>query len=179
MIGHPADAIAFAIAIARDGREIGVELRAVLCVEQRHTILRAEDQMKEVQTEGLRHGGTRLTGAENGTGRWPSIFRGAGTQPCGLGWYGMGRWPGRRASIPRRGNLPRHRYYNVAGNSRPETLDDGQISNAPTVPSIPAWAIGPGKEPQRTGGTTARSIGCRRRINVWMREPTPFTTPLC
>ena len=127
MIRHAAHAIAFPIAVARNGGEIRVELRTNFGIQQRHAVLRAEDQMNEIQTEGLRHGGKRLTGAENGTGRWPSFFRVAGD-------------PALRTGLVWDGPLARERV---------RRFHTREILNAPTVHPIPAWAIGPGNGPRK------------------------------
>lgn len=88
MIRHAADPIAFSIILAGDRGKIGVELRADVRGEQRHAVLGAEDQMKKVQAEGLRHG--EASGGSDGAGRWP-LFLSVDTRPrpaalAGMGW---------------------------------------------------------------------------------------------
>ena len=72
MIRDPADTITFTIAVTCDGGEIGMKRRSNVGRKQRHAVLRAEDEMNEVQAERLRHGEVLR---RDGAGRWPLVLR--------------------------------------------------------------------------------------------------------
>jgi hypothetical protein len=84
MIRHTADAVAFPIAMTGDRGEIGMEIRADVRSEERHAILRAEDEMRQGQAEGLWHDEMGVCRGADGAGLWP----------LEIGWAGdLGRWP--------------------------------------------------------------------------------------
>jgi hypothetical protein len=75
MIGHAADTVAFAIGMAGNGGEVGVEVSANLRGEEGSAILRAEDEMNDRQAEGLWHGRGPEGGAD-GAGLQPLLMAG-------------------------------------------------------------------------------------------------------
>jgi len=56
MIGDASDAIAFAVGVAGDRREIGAKIKTDLGIEQRDTIFGAENDVDEEIGERLGHG---------------------------------------------------------------------------------------------------------------------------
>ena len=57
MVRDTAHPITFPISMTGDGGKIGMELRSDVPGDQRHAVLRAENQVNKIQAEGLRHGG--------------------------------------------------------------------------------------------------------------------------
>ena len=75
VVRHAADAICFAIHVARDRSQIGVEFRARVGNEEGAAFLRAEDDVDDDEGEGLWHGdiGFRAKGPiDSSLGQRPS-----------------------------------------------------------------------------------------------------------
>ncbi len=134
MIRHAADAEAFAIHVADDRSEIGVQGRADGDVEYGITVFRTEDDVREKVGKRLRHGSLGWGG--------PTALRGGGWhQPGPLAQAGIGRADGARTRPEHEGPstcLPADREGSRHRSRRPAD----QEGQGPGV--IPAWANGPG-----------------------------------
>jgi hypothetical protein len=64
VVGNSTDPEAFAIQLACGPRKIGMQCRFDSIVDQRGTMFRAEDDMHQIETQGLRHGSDYMSGLQ-------------------------------------------------------------------------------------------------------------------
>ena len=87
MVRDAAHPITFPISMTGDGGKIGMELWPDILDDQRHAVLRAENQVNEIQAEGLRHGGKGRRSIGRAFGPCIRLGRYLGLRPR-LAWAG-------------------------------------------------------------------------------------------